>query len=822
MRLSAVLAMGALLVPASAARADVFFEASVFAHLASGAPTVDYRSGLAIGDLDHDGILDVVAPSQIGALVLRGRGDGTLELPVRAYGHAPYSAIGDFDGDGHADVAWMTGVSFGDGTAAGWDSLLLASGGRGVAVADFDEDGQDDFVAHVYPNMLTTWLGRPGRTFEAVAGSDSLPDCCGVRFVRVCDLNQDGHADLVLDFENASDVDFAALLGRGDGTFALAPQTLPGGNNQGLAVADFTSDGIPDVVISYGWFLRLFRGHGDGTFAAPEIIAFDSQGEYDLAAGDVTGDGVPDLVTSMFYQQGLAVRAGRGDGTFDPYVVWRLDMSLLGLQLADMNGDGHLDAVSMCESMPGVVVSPGDGQGRFGAATRRLPTPRNAADVGIADLDGDGIQDVVTIGGYATESALTVMKGLGGRAFAPAVVVPLLDSGSRVPYSLVLADLNRDAIPDAVADFGWQVQTARGDGQGGFSSLWRMDFGASSAELRVADANGDTIPDLIGTGPSSIRVWPGIGDGTFGAPLESAVPALVSNVAVGDLNGDGIPDLGFSASTGVTSKWVTFALGDGTGHFVLSSGQWPVQQLAFPTVAIGDVTGDGRDDLVALSAADPWCGGTLFCGRLGVRAQLPDGSLAPWVEQPWVQVALDRVADLNGDGRGDLLARMAPGIHVALADEGGGFALQPGYGVGGPYGSRSLALGDLDADGLTDMAVCVESDVHVFYGRDPDGPTLDVPDRRIRAPKGARILAAWPNPTRGALQVRFTAPAAGAADLALFDLAGRRRATLHRETGAAAGEIAVSASTRGLKPGVYFLRLATGAGTDNRRIVLLD
>lgn len=245
----------ALLAFATSARAELFFHAAAYSQLAGGAPTVDFRAGLSIGDFDNDGRLDVVAPSYVGALMLRGLGDGTLELPVRALGNAPFSAVGDFDDDGNADVAWMTGVSFGDGTGAAWDSLKLASGGRGVAVGDFNEDGRDDFVAFVYPKRITTWLSLPGRQFQSVVGTDSLPDCSGALFLRVTDLNLDGHADLVLEPEEGGSVDFVALLGRGDGTFQLAPQTVSGGTNHGLVVTDFTSDGIPDVVVSYGgWF----------------------------------------------------------------------------------------------------------------------------------------------------------------------------------------------------------------------------------------------------------------------------------------------------------------------------------------------------------------------------------------------------------------------------------------------------------------------------------------------------------------------------------------------------------------------------------------
>jgi hypothetical protein len=111
-------------------------------------------------------------------------------------------------------------------------------------------------------------------------------------------------------------------------------------------------------------------------------------------------------------------------------------------------------------------------------------------------------------------------------------------------------------------------------------------------------------------------------------------------------------------------------------------------------------------------------------------------------------------------------------------------------------------------------------DVHLFYGRDPEPPTLAVPEPGA-ATAGSRILAAYPNPSHGSLQVRFRSSSTGHADLALYDLAGRRRKTLRSEPSSAPGEMMVSASTAGLAPGVYFLRLASTEGSDLRRIVLL-
>lgn len=543
------------------------------------------------------------------------------------------------------------------------------------------------------------------------------------------------------------------------------------------------------------------------------LFGFDHLGEHDLAAGDVTGDGIPDLVTSMHFRAGLAVRAGRGDGTFDPYMLTPLKMTLLGIELADMNGDGNLDVVSLVQRIPGVVVSLGDGHGGFLDVTQRLETPRNTVDVHVADLDGDGYRDLITAGGYSSDSRIIVMRGLGGRAFAAPELTPLLDPGGTGVQGLHVVDLNADSLFDVVAVFGGSVQSALGTGNGGFALPWSVSPVPTPGLItHVADATGDGIPDLIGSFAGAVHLLPGLGDGTFGAAIVTPVAGVLRIAATGDLNGDGFTDLGLWTNSGITH-----ALNDGSEGFA-ASGAF----IAGDHCAIGDVTGDGRADLVGTSYGETYCGGgTLLCGTLAVRVQNSDGTLEPWAARPWAQSVIRGITDLNGDSRGDLVLWEGAALSVALARSDGGFDLQPGYGIGGEVASRVHTLADLDDDGHLDLLVCHETDIHVFYGR-VSGPLVGIALPEHRPVSGTRILAAYPNPARGRLEIRFASAEGGAADIALFDLGGRRRHTITQSSIISSGENVTSALTSALQPGVYFLRVVTPSGSDTRRVVLLD
>lgn len=802
---------------AAESRAQIRFETPSLTQVAGGAPAEDLRAGLSVGDLNHDGILDVVAPSQLGAVVLIGRGDGTLSLPVTVGGNAPFSTIADFDGDGHVDIGWVHGVAYGDGSGANWELAGFSSGYRGgVVAADFDGDGLMDFAAVQYPDTILTFLSRPNRTHQRIVGGVAgLPGMSGTKAMRVCDLNRDGRQDIVFIAEPYFDYEFSVLIGRGDGTFNCRNEPIASPEPQGLGIADFTGDGVLDIAVAAKHLVSLFRGLGDGTFAPRQTAAFDTLDERDIVAGDVTGDGIPDLVTSDLIRRRLLVRAGFGNGTFGPRIASNVDLPVLGLELADMNRDGRLDVVSLCDSRLGVVVALGDGAGRFGAQLPRLVFTDFPIGIAIGDVDNDGRLDVVGTTHWLTPT-LEAFLNQGGRNFVGPVVTTLPDPGQGSAWRVHLADLDLDSRLDAVINFDWSVETALGNGDGTFRAHFTLSFPGYLEDSHVEDVNGDFKPDLIGTGATGIRVWPGLGDGTFGVVVESPLPDRPNQLADGDLNGDGVIDLGVVMGAGVTH-----ALGVGNGTFVLEPGMW-VPSPTYAQVAVGDVTGDGRDDLVGMKAESPWCDGALLCSRVASRRQNPVGAMGAWLDAPWTTAWWPRIGDVNGDGIGDLLFAADLGFGMALGDSSGHFTIEPGY--GGEI-SSDMRVGDLDGDGRVDVAVTGENGVSIYYGRNPPPLNVATPDDHLPDDtRRTRILGAYPNPSRSGLRVRFRAAGPGPVVLSLFDAAGRRARALYRgilEPADGGREIVASVGDLGLAPGLYFLHLVSPTGTDTRRVAVV-
>jgi uncharacterized protein (TIGR03437 family) len=208
-------------------------------------------SGIVIGDFDADGHPDVAAGFRAasatepgGVSVLKGNGDGTFETAVN-YGIGNFSTLsivaGDFNNDGKLDIAAAgAGANF-DYSSPGTLAILRGKG-----------DG-------TFLTATLTSVGSPAGTPIALASAD---------------LNGDGNLDLVasVDDSNLHDT-IVVLLGNGDGTFIqLAPITTPA-SGIALAIMDLNGDGIPDLIVGdcCGLSEAVFLlGNGDGTFLAPE------------------------------------------------------------------------------------------------------------------------------------------------------------------------------------------------------------------------------------------------------------------------------------------------------------------------------------------------------------------------------------------------------------------------------------------------------------------------------------------------------------------------------------------------------------------------
>lgn len=334
----------------------------------------------------------------------------------------------------------------------------------------------------------------------------------------------------------------------------------------------------------------------------------------------------------------------------------------------------------------------------------------------VGDVNGDKEPDLVV--GCAKDQT-TVLLGDGKGGFRPAPGSPLEHGGGE----MALGDVNGDGVPDlALTEHdSYAVTILVGDGAGGFKpakgSPVAMKVGRHphTHGLALTDVNGDGKLDLVtaNNDDNDVSVMLGDGAGGFARAPGSPFPVGPSPypLAVGDVNGDGKPDI-VTPNSKPGVRTLTVLLGDGKGGFKPAADS-PVTAGNPYYVALGDVNGDGKVDLVATHNGD---------GRATVLLGNGNGGFAAARGSPvdlGSRVMGVVVTDINRDGKADLVATGSDGVRILFGDGRDSFKSAPGSPFSVGKGSWRLAVADLNGDGKLDVATAgVEDDtVTILLGR---------------------------------------------------------------------------------------------------------
>ncbi len=322
-------------------------------------------------------------------------------------------------------------------------------------------------------------------------------------------------------------------------TFTGATHFVTGDHPSSIAVGDFNSDGVQDLVTvnSNSANLSILLGDGFGGFGTPTNFTVGSvgNGPYSIAVGDFNGDGKEDLATIR--GGSVWILLGDGAGNFGAATNVGAGLGAWTVAVGDFNGDGRQDLVTANISLDTLSILLGDGTGSFGAATNFGDVGHDPFTVVVGDFNGDGKQDLVTANEFSdTDVRILLGDGMGGFSAAHRL------SLSR-PGVIAVGDFNGDGTQDlAVARTSPDtVSILLGDGTGNFGVP--TNFGTAGGFVAVGDFNGDGKQDLAVSKGNNASILLGDGAGNFSPATDFGVGGSPSSIAVGDFNGDGIQDL---------------------------------------------------------------------------------------------------------------------------------------------------------------------------------------------------------------------------------------------------------------------------------------
>lgn len=475
-------------------------------------------SYISAGDVDNDGDIDLVltkASSDIVSIAENTDGLGTLviQYPVidgNLESAGPVKLI-DLDGDGDLDihvaaddndVSWYENTD-GLGNFSAEISIILNRSGIGIPhLFDIDNDNDIDFMYYARSQNKIAWRENNdglGNFSEEQIISSNIHDA---NDTSTADIDGDGDKDILTTY-----IDGIGWFENQDGQGNFIGQRVISSRLAGATSvfpADLDGDGDTDVLsASPNGIAWHENNNGQGDFNVEQFISSNFQGK-SVFASDIDMDGDMDIIYTTVYDSNQNTKIAwvenmDGNGNFGSEQDISAEL-IIGnaLFVADLDGDGDNDVLTGSQSDNKIAwYENTNGNGAFGPQQTLTTNLGQVHKVIAADMDNDNDLDIICAAG----NSVSWFKNTTGQGDFTLQQTHSGGNNTNDIYSVFATDLDNDGDNDLVVgtDFEYRVfwlQNTNGLGLLDGEQLVSDDFN-SNTRVFVDDINGDNKKDII-------------------------------------------------------------------------------------------------------------------------------------------------------------------------------------------------------------------------------------------------------------------------------------------------------------------------------------
>lgn len=695
-----------------------------------GMNTVSSVSSLITKDIDDDGVAEFIyvdTNANTLTILKRNTSGGYFEFASANTGGSPKDLqMGYFNADSLIDFAVANSsdntISLFFGTAGGLtpsSTFSVGSTPRSIAVGDFNSDGKDDLaVANAGSDSVSILLGNGAGGFSVgtalTTGDEPVKIVAG-------DFDLDGVLDLAT--ADRSGNELSVFTGKSDGSFtARNVITVAGVSPSSLIDNDFDRDGNVDLIYGSASLGKAYlaRNVAAGKF---DLVTLGSAGNPDtlvgteasdsIAASDIDNDGDTDLVVGNSNNTSGEITILINTATGIQSVAVFSHKNTTALALSDLNGDGRADVISASTDSGMLEIQ----ANLIGSSFQTFQTGvlTSGVDLGIQqfgtirghyflDLNNNGFQDI-TETGTANISLFLDTNGNGRQdPYEPVAATRSDDPATN--FTNEAGDYEfRDVLPGnyhVVAYLPGSNLKQTTEVPLTFDSKL-VSSGGAGRDTVTLDVNNDGHLDLVALVDNEpnlgLKVLLGDGLGRFVLDEFVAVGPNAISVRAADFDNDGDSDLA------VIDYFMGLMLYENNaGKFSLAT---TITGFANPaSLAIGDLNGDQQPDIV-VGEGEPLEGG------IGVVLNLGNFTFTtPDIDIGDGSTSAVQLGDLDGDSDLDIVALSSNNSRLVnlFANSGNGSFILANT-ISLPARAQSsvgaLALGDVNEDGLLDIAVAI-------------------------------------------------------------------------------------------------------------------